>query len=157
LKAQLKQELSKDLFDRIRHNVAFHYSEKLIDISRLKNALTEQDSQIKSFQLGDFNLSEKIRVAQQHYSTGMALLAGEDSVSGLIDAAFMQFYLSVEATLRSYKKDEALKQGEALFGEQFDDISRRSCPISTLRDTASLVTRSRSTYADSSIPVPRSI
>jgi hypothetical protein len=46
LKAQLKQELSKDLFDRIRHNVAFHYSEKLIDISRLKNALTEQDSHV---------------------------------------------------------------------------------------------------------------
>ncbi len=36
LKAQLKQELSKDLFVRTRGNVAFHYSEKLIDISRLK-------------------------------------------------------------------------------------------------------------------------
>jgi len=46
LKAQLKQELSKDLFVRIRGNVAFHYSEKLIDISRLKNALTEQDSHV---------------------------------------------------------------------------------------------------------------
>jgi hypothetical protein len=32
--------------------------------------------------LGDFNLSDKVRVAQQHYPTGTALLAGEDSVSG---------------------------------------------------------------------------
>ena len=75
----------------------------------------------KSFQQGDFNLPERVRVAQQHYSTGMALLAGEDSVSGLIDAAFMQFYLSVEATLGCYKKDEALKQGEVLYGAEFDD------------------------------------
>jgi hypothetical protein len=83
--------------------------------------IEERQAVSQSFQLGDFNLPEKVRVAQQHYSTGMALLAGEDFVSGLIDAAFMQFYLSVEATLECHEKNEALKQGEVLFGEQFDE------------------------------------
>lgn len=46
LEAQLKQELSKDLVVRIRNNVSFHYSERLIDLSRLKNALTEGDAHI---------------------------------------------------------------------------------------------------------------
>jgi hypothetical protein len=44
LEAQLKQELAKDLFVRIRNNVSFHYSEKLIDLSRLKDALGEGDA-----------------------------------------------------------------------------------------------------------------
>jgi hypothetical protein len=83
--------------------------------------IEERMAVMQSFQLGDFNLCDKIRIAEQHYSTGMALLAGEDSVSGLIDAAFMQFYLSVEATLECHEKNEALKQGEALFGGHFDE------------------------------------
>jgi len=44
LEAKLKQELSGDLFVRIRCNVSFHYSEKLIDLSKLKSKITEQDS-----------------------------------------------------------------------------------------------------------------
>ncbi len=81
----------------------------------------ERQAVTESLQLGDFDLVDKVRVAQQHYSTGMALLAGEDSVSGLIDAAFTQFYLSVEATLECHEKDEALKHGEAFFSKQFDE------------------------------------
>ena len=74
----------------------------------------------QSLKLGDFSLTSKARVAQQHYSTGMALLAGEDSVSGLIDAAFMQFYLSTEATLEEHEKERALQSGQKLFGTAFD-------------------------------------
>jgi len=83
--------------------------------------IEERQEVAQSFQLGDIYLSEKVRVAQQHYSTGMALLAGEDSVSGLIDAAFMQFYLSVEAALESHEKKKALAKGVALYREHFDD------------------------------------
>jgi hypothetical protein len=83
--------------------------------------IEERDMVAQSLQLGDFVLADKVRVAQQHYSTGMALLAGEDSVSGLIDAAFTQFYLSIEATLECHEKNEALRHGETFFGDQFDD------------------------------------
>lgn len=99
----------------------------LLIISRLPFArgvafeIEERAAVRESFQLGDFTLTDKARVAHQHYSTGMSLLAGEDSVSGLVDAAFMQFYLSVEATLEKHEKDKALAQGLALFGTRFDD------------------------------------
>lgn len=83
--------------------------------------IEERGVAAQSFQLGDFKLSEKARVSQQHYSTGMALLAGEDSVSGLVDAAFMQFYLAVEAILERHEKDAALEQGHVLFDAGFDD------------------------------------
>jgi hypothetical protein len=83
--------------------------------------IEEREAVAQSFQLGDFQLSDKGRVAQQHDSTGMSLLAGEDSVSGLVDAAFMQFYLAVEATLARHDRAEALQQGQTLFGTEFDD------------------------------------
>lgn len=79
----------------------------------------------QSFQLGDFHLSDKALVAQQHYSTGIALLAGEDSVSGLIDAAYMQFYLSIEATLEQHEEKKAIQSGQALFGSDFDSDLQR--------------------------------
>ncbi|WP_167337512.1 hypothetical protein [Xanthomonas arboricola] len=69
---------------------------------------------------GDFEMSDKARVAQQHYSTGMSLLAGEDSISGLVDAAFMQFYLATEAILERHEKDKALEAGAQIFGAEFD-------------------------------------
>ena len=46
LEAQLKQELSNDLFVRIRNNVSSHYSGKLIDLSRLTSQVTERDTHI---------------------------------------------------------------------------------------------------------------
>lgn len=46
LEAKLARELSTDLFVRIRNNVSFHYSEKLIDLSRLKPLVTERDTHI---------------------------------------------------------------------------------------------------------------
>lgn len=39
-------------------------------------------------------------VGRRHYMTGMQLLALEDQVSGLIDAAYMQFYQGCEALCR---------------------------------------------------------
>lgn len=87
--------------------------------------IEERGAVAQSLQFGDFLLSEKARVAQQHYSTGMSLLAGEDSVPGLVDAAFMQFYLAVEATLERHERTEALQQGQTLFGAAFDDNLRR--------------------------------
>lgn len=74
---------------------------------------------------GDFQLSDKARVAQQHYSTGMSLLAGEDSVSGLVDAAFMQFYLATEAILERHERTEALQEGARLLGDEFDENLRK--------------------------------
>lgn len=74
---------------------------------------------------GDLQMSDKARVAQQHYSTGMSLLAGEDSVSGLVDAAFMQFYLAIEAVLGCHEKSDALRAGAQMFAADFDDGLRQ--------------------------------
>jgi hypothetical protein len=75
----------------------------------------------QSIQLGDFEFSSKVKVSQQHYSTGLGLLAGEDSLTGLIDAAFMQFYLSMESLLESHEKDKAIQNGELLYGDKFTE------------------------------------
>jgi hypothetical protein len=66
-------------------------------------------------------INKKISRAQEHYSTGMALLAAEDQISGLLDGAFMQFYLAVETILESHKKREATSNGKSFFGDRFDD------------------------------------
>lgn len=58
-------------------------------------------------------------MAQHHYSTGMGLLAGEDVLTGLIDAAFMQFYLAVEALLGSHEREKALTNGTQFYGDRF--------------------------------------
>lgn len=87
--------------------------------------LEERGATRGSLEGGDFQLSDKARVAQQHYSTGMSLLAGEDSVSGLIDAAFMQFYLATEAVLERHERGEALQQGPLLFEAEFDENLRK--------------------------------
>jgi hypothetical protein len=42
-------------------------------------------------------LSETQAVANNYYNSGMLLLGLEDQLPGFIDAAFMQFYLSIEA------------------------------------------------------------
>ena len=50
-------------------------------------------------------------VGRRHYMTGMQLLALEDQVAGLIDAAFMQFYQGCEALCRAPKGElEASKK-----------------------------------------------
>jgi len=87
--------------------------------------IEERGAVMNSLASGDFNLTDKARLAQQHYSTGMSLLAGEDSVSGLVDAAFVQFYLATEALLESHVKEDALRAGPQLFGSEFDDNLRK--------------------------------
>lgn len=64
-------------------------------------------------------LSGKTRIAQQYYSTGLALLAAEDQISGLLDAAFMQFYLTIESILEKHKQHQARISGKKLFGGRF--------------------------------------
>jgi hypothetical protein len=81
--------------------------------------IEERSLASQSIQIGDFEISSKVMVSQQHYSTGMGLLAGEDSLTGLIDAAFMQFYLSMESLLESHEKDKAIINGERLYGGKF--------------------------------------
>jgi hypothetical protein len=66
-------------------------------------------------------LSAKAIAAHQHYSTGLALLAGEDQIAGLLDAAFMQFYLAVESILQTHESSKAPTSGISLFGERFDE------------------------------------
>jgi hypothetical protein len=56
LKEKLKKELQKKLFVVIRNNVAFHYSDDLIDFSKLKDHLTERDAHLQisdTWQIGD--------------------------------------------------------------------------------------------------------
>jgi hypothetical protein len=72
-----------------------------------------------SIRQGDLVLSDKAKISQQHYSTGMALLAGEDSVRGLIDAAFIQFYLATESLLEKHDADKAVESGKSSYGTQF--------------------------------------
>jgi len=63
--------------------------------------------------------TDAARVSQQHYSVGMGLLAFEDVVAGVIDAAFMQFYLATEAVLGAHERSEALANGATSFGSNF--------------------------------------
>lgn len=55
------------------------------------------------------NQDPRLRVAIRHYLTGMTLLALEDQVPGLIDAAYMQFYQGIESFLGTRYCDEAKK------------------------------------------------
>ncbi len=73
-----------------------------------------------SISQGDFDTSDKIKVAQQHYSTGMGLLSGEDALTGLIDAAFMQFYLCLEALLENHEEKKAIKFASSTYGKKVD-------------------------------------
>jgi hypothetical protein len=51
----------------------------------------------------------RLRVAIRHYLTGMTLLGLEDQVTGLIDAAYMQFYQGIESFLGVRQCEEAKK------------------------------------------------
>lgn len=46
---------------------------------------------------------DNFKIGRKHYLTGLTLLGLEDQVSGLIDAAFMQFYQGCEALCRDPK------------------------------------------------------
>lgn len=86
--------------------------------------VTERGRVKESLRIGDFveATKPKVMLSQQHYSTGMALLSAEDVVGGLIDAAFMQFYLASECLLERHERNAALANGIDLYGTRFDDI-----------------------------------
>lgn len=50
-----------------------------------------------------------ILVATRHYLCGMGMLAMEDSLPGLIDAAYMQFYQGIEALTETHELEKAKK------------------------------------------------
>jgi hypothetical protein len=81
--------------------------------------IEERGQVTASFKTGDFQLSQKAVAAQHHYSTGLALLAAEDQISGLLDAAFMQFYLAIECVLDAHEKSRAQSNGDELFPSKF--------------------------------------
>jgi hypothetical protein len=83
--------------------------------------IEERGQVAASLKTGDFQLSQKAAAAQHHYSTGLALLAAEDQISGLLDAAFMQFYLAVECILDAHEKTKAQSNGDVLFLSKFTD------------------------------------
>ncbi|MFV8248091.1 hypothetical protein [Bdellovibrio bacteriovorus] len=60
---------------------------------------------------------ESHRVALNHYQTGMTNFLLGDDFPGLIDAAFMQFYLCVEAILEASGEGEAIKNSRKMFKE----------------------------------------
>jgi hypothetical protein len=55
-----------------------------------------------------------LMVAIRHYLCGMGLLAMEDTLPGLIDAAYMQFYQGIEALTGTYVLEDAKKAIAAL-------------------------------------------
>jgi hypothetical protein len=63
--------------------------------------------------------TSKAKTAHQYYSTGLTLLALEDQVSGLFDAAFMQFHLAIEVLLKAYKVGQALEHGKLEYQARF--------------------------------------
>jgi hypothetical protein len=79
----------------------------------------EREAVFQSLSGGDLMFSQKAKAAQHHYSTALALLAGEDQVAGLLDAAFMQFYLAIECILETHKSDRAGTNGALFFGTDF--------------------------------------
>ena len=95
------------IIERVPFNrgVAFEVEER----GKVTNSLT----------LGDFSLRGKVVAAQRHYSTGLTLLAAEDQMAGLLDAAYMQFYLAIECILDADGCGKAQKNGREFFGARF--------------------------------------
>lgn len=65
------------------------------------------------------SLTDKANMAQNYYSSGLSLMALEDQISGLIDAAFMQFYLAVETILGAHEQGKAIDNGKTLYAGAF--------------------------------------
>lgn len=83
--------------------------------------LEESEQVNASIAGGELIWPERSYMAQVHYSTGMTLMAGEDSVPGLMDGAFMQFYLSLECMLGVHKQDEVRRAGASRFGGDYPE------------------------------------
>lgn len=65
--------------------------------------------------------NDYFKVGLRHYLTGMQLLSLEDQVSGLIDAAFMQFYQGCEALCQ---KDGLLPESKKFIAQQANSNAR---------------------------------
>ena len=95
---------------QIGRGMAFEIEERGSASSRLSN-------DFESFK----NLTPPQKAAQKHYLNGLTLLGLEDQFSGLIDAAFMQFYQACEILCgENYK----LKEVKKYIAEHYPDESR---------------------------------
>jgi hypothetical protein len=83
--------------------VGFEIEERSAAVSKITNDFDRFLSHLKGPE-------PRLRVAIRHYLTGMTLLALEDQVPGLIDAAYMQFYQGIEALLGTSVCDKAKKR-----------------------------------------------
>lgn len=77
----------------IGRGVAFEVEERGVAANKIQNDLSFYQDQTDDHHI----------VGRRHYLTGMQLLSLEDQVSGLVDAAFMQFYQGCEALCRDPK------------------------------------------------------
>ncbi len=83
--------------------------------------IEERGMVANSLSNGELNWTDRAKTAQQYYSTGIGLLALEDQISGLIDAAYMQFYLATEAILEAYVDGKAIEKGTRMYGSRFNE------------------------------------
>jgi hypothetical protein len=95
---------------QIGRGMAFEIEERGSASSRLTN-------DFESFR----NLTPPQKAAQRHYLNGLTLLGLEDQFSGLIDAAYMQFYQACEILCGENHK---LKEVKKYIAEHFPDESR---------------------------------
>ncbi len=79
----------------IGRGVGFEIEERGIASQKINSQFPEYLSLMQN--------DEYFKVGLRHYLTGMQLLSLEDQVSGLIDAAFMQFYQGCEALCQDPK------------------------------------------------------
>lgn len=68
-------------------------------------------------------MKENLKTPILYYSTGLGLLAAEDQVAGLLDAAYMQFYLAIEFLLGTHSQKDVEKIGKEKFNHEFDAVT----------------------------------
>lgn len=66
--------------------------------------------------------NERILLVAKHYLTGINLMGLEDQFPGLIEAAFMQFYLGCECACKTHKIEAAKKEISNMFIKNSRDL-----------------------------------
>lgn len=95
----------------IGRGMAFEVEERGVSSSRLTNDFTKF-----------INLNSIQKVAVKHYLNGLTILGLEDQFSGLIDAAFMQFYQACEVLCGENFK---LKEVKKFIAGKYPDDSKK--------------------------------
>lgn len=98
----------------IGRGVGFEVKERGIASHKISNQFLEYSNLMVT--------DEFFRVGLKHYLTGMQLLSLEDQVTGLLDAAFMQFYQGCEALCQD--KDGSLKPSQKFIAQKATSNAR---------------------------------